>query len=179
MADFDPKLGRQVPPPPATGREQEVGTGQDNTLAKEAKKAAAHEPDPNHPDDVIDEVKPSMVQELYALFRDMLRGRKGWPMLRLCAFILVVLIGNMFGQVRLNQWNGAFFDAVERRDASAFFHQLLIFLVIVVVLLALVVAQTWLQERLKIRLRQRLTQVLLDIWLKPNPAYQLGFMGQP
>src|SRR5918993_5286297 len=178
MPDFDPKLGRQVPPPPATGREQEVGPGQDNTLAKEAKKAAAHEPDPQHPDDAISEVKPSIGRELYALFRDMLRGRKGWPMLRLSLAILVVLIGNMFGQVRLNQWNGAFFDAVEKRATSAFFDQLIVFTVIVVVLLALVVAQTWLQERLKIRLRERLTQVLLDLWLKPNRAYQLGLAGK-
>ncbi|MGF9760208.1 ABC transporter ATP-binding protein/permease [Microvirga sp. 0TCS3.31] len=178
MADFDPKLGRQVPPPPATGREQEVGPGQDNTLAKEAKKAAAHEPDPHHPDDAITEVRPSIAGELYALSRDMLQGRKGWPMLRLSLAILVILVGNMFGQVRLNQWNGAFFDAVEKRNTSAFFDQFFVFLVIVAVLLALVVAQTWLQERLKIRLRERLTQVLLDLWLKPNHAYQLGFMGK-
>src|SRR5215217_8809306 len=174
MPDFDPKLGRQLPPPPATGSEQEVGPGQGNTLAKEAATAAAHHPEPPHPH----EIPPSILRELFQLFRDMLRNGKGWPMLRLGAAILVILVGNMFGQVRLNQWNGAFFDAVERRDASAFFHQLLIFLVIVVVLLALVVAQTWLQERLKIRLRQRLTQVLLDIWLKPNRAYQMGFMGE-
>ena len=121
---------------------------------------------------------PSILRELFLLFRDMLRNRRGWPMLRLSAAILVILVGNMFGQVRLNQWNGAFFDAVEKRDTSAFFDQLLVFLVIVTVLLALVVAQTWLQERLKIRLRQRLTQVLLDIWLKPNRAYQMGFMGE-
>lgn len=99
-------------------------------------------------------------------------------MIRLGIAIVVILIGNMFGQIRLNQWNGAFFDAVEKRDTSAFFHQLLVFLVIVAVLLGLVVAQTWLQERLKIRLRQRVTQILLDIWLKPNRAYQLGFMGE-
>src|SRR5215213_860333 len=174
MPDFDPKLGRQLPPPPATGSEQEVGPGQGNTLAKEAATAAAHHPEPPHPH----EIPPSILRELFQLFRDMLRNGKGWPMLRLGAAILVILIGNMFGQVRLNQWNGAFFDAVEKRDTSAFFHQLLIFLVIMVVLLALVVAQTWLQERLKIRLRQRLTQVLLDIWLKPNRAYQMGFMGE-
>jgi vitamin B12/bleomycin/antimicrobial peptide transport system ATP-binding/permease protein len=174
MPDFDPKLGRQLPPPPATGSEQEVGPGQGNTLAKEAATAAAHHPEPPHPH----EIPPSILRELFQLFRDMLRNGRGWPMLRLGGAILVILVGNMFGQVRLNQWNGAFFDAVERRDASAFFHQLLIFLVIVVVLLALVVAQTWLQERLKIRLRQRLTQVLLDIWLKPNRAYQMGFMGE-
>ncbi|WP_161634662.1 ABC transporter ATP-binding protein/permease [Microvirga flocculans] len=165
-----------MPPPPATGREQEVGPGQDNTLAKEAKAAAAHQPEPQQ--DLDDTVKPSIGRELFLLFRDMLRNRKGWPMLRLGAAILVVLIGNMFGQVRLNQWNGAFFDAVSKRDTSAFFHQLLVFVVIVAVLLGLVVAQTWLQERLKIRLRERLTQVLLDLWLKPNHAYQLGFVGQ-
>lgn len=174
MPDFDPKLGKQLPPPPAVGSEQEVGPGQDNTLAKEATAAAAHHPEPPQSRDMA----PSILRELYQLFRDMLRNRKGWPMLRLGAAILVILVGNMFGQVRLNQWNGAFFDAVAKRDASTFFNQLLIFLVIVAVLLALVVAQTWLQERLKIRLRQRLTEVLLDIWLKPNRAYQLGFMGE-
>jgi putative ATP-binding cassette transporter len=174
MPDFDPKLGRQLPPPPAAGSEQEVGPGQGQTLAKEAATAAAHHPEPPHPH----EMPPSILRELFLLFRDMLRNGRGWPMLRLSAAILVILVGNMFGQVRLNQWNGAFFDAVEKRDTSAFFDQLLVFLVIVAVLLALVVAQTWLQERLKIRLRQRLTQVLLDIWLKPNRAYQMGFMGE-
>ncbi|MBA1154900.1 ABC transporter ATP-binding protein/permease [Microvirga mediterraneensis] len=174
MPDFDPKLGKQLPPPPAVGSEQEVGPGQSSTLAKEAATAASHHPETPH----SPEMTPSILRELFQLFRDMLRKGKGWPMLRLGAAILVILVGNMFGQVRLNQWNGAFFDAVEKRDTSAFFHQLLVFVVIVGVLLALVVAQTWLQERLKIRLRQRLTQVLLDIWLKPNRAYQMGFMGE-
>lgn len=174
MPDFDPKLGKQLPPPPALGSEQEVGPGQGTTLAKEAATAASHHPEAPH----SPEMAPSILRELFLLFRDMLRNGKGWPMLRLGAAILVILVGNMFGQVRLNQWNGAFFDAVERRDSSTFFDQLLVFLVIVAVLLALVVAQTWLQERLKIRLRQRLTQVLLDIWLKPNRAYQMGFMGE-
>jgi len=174
MPDYDPKLGKQLPPPPALGSEQEVGPGQGTTLAKEAATAAVHHPETPH----SPEMAPSILRELFLLFRDMLRKGKGWPMLRLGAAILVILVGNMFGQVRLNQWNGAFFDAVERRDSSTFFEQLVVFLVIVAVLLALVVAQTWLQERLKIRLRQRLTQVLLDIWLKPNRAYQMGFMGE-
>ena len=174
MPDFDPKLGKQLPPPPAIGSDQEVGPGQNSTVAKEASTAAAHQAEAPQPH----EVRPSIGQELFLLFRDMFRSRKGWPMLRLGAAILVILICNMFGQVRLNEWNGAFFDAVEKRDTASFMQQLIVFLVIIVVLLALVVAQTWLQERLKIRLRERLTQVLLDLWLKPNRAYQLGFMGE-
>lgn len=176
MPDYDPKLGRQLPPPPATGADQEVGPGQEQTLAKEADHAAVHRiaqgPEP------AQALAPSIGRELLLLFKDMFRNRKGWPMVRLSIFIVAVLIGNMIGQVRLNQWNGAFFDAVEKRDTSSFFHQLLVFVFIVAALLACVVAQTWLQERLKIRLRQRLTQILLDLWLKPNRAYQLGFMGE-
>jgi putative ATP-binding cassette transporter len=178
MPDFDPKLGKQMPPPPATGTDPDVGPGQENTLAKEAEIAAVHKAAEHHGPDIQPEPVPSIGRELFLLFRDMFRNRKGWPMMRLSIAIVVILIGNMFGQVRLNQWNGAFFDAVERRDATSFFEQLLVFLLIIAVLLALVVAQTWLQERLKIRLRQRLTHVLLDIWLKPNRAYQLSFMGE-
>ncbi|MEZ0169189.1 ABC transporter ATP-binding protein/permease [Microvirga sp. TS319] len=166
-----------MPPPPATGSDQEVGPGQDQTLAKEADQVAAHQPEPQDPE-ASHELGPSIGRELLLLFRDMVRNRKGWPMIRLAIAIVVVLIGNMVGQVRLNQWNGAFFDAVEKRNTAAFFDQLLVFAAIVAVLLVLVVGQTWLQERLKIRLRQRLTQVLLNLWLKPNHAYQLGFMGE-
>ncbi|WP_230530868.1 ABC transporter ATP-binding protein/permease [Microvirga roseola] len=120
----------------------------------------------------------NVAREMYVLFRDMVQGRKGWPMLRLALAILVILIGNMIGQVRLNEWNGAFFDAVEKRNSNAFSWQLVVFLGIIAFLLTMVVAQTWLQERLKIRLRECLTHILLDLWLRPNRAYQLGLVGQ-
>lgn len=118
------------------------------------------------------------LKEFYHLVRDMLQGGKGWPIIRLSLAIVVILIGNTIGQVRLNEWNGAFFDAVERRNSTAFLWQLVVFLGIIAFLLFIVVAQTWLQERLKIRLRERLTHLLLDVWLKPNRAYQLGLVGR-
>ena len=90
---------------------------------------------------------------------------------------IVVTIANMFGQVRLNEWNGQFFDAVGRKDMSAFVHHLWTFLVIIAVLLALTVAQTFLQERLKFRLREWIARHLLVEWLKPMRVYQLSFAG--
>lgn len=118
------------------------------------------------------------LKEFYHLVRDMLKGGKGWPIIRLSLAIVAILIGNTIGQVRLNEWNGAFFDAVERRNSTAFLWQLVVFLGIIAFLLFIVVAQTWLQERLKIRLRERLTHLLLDAWLKPNRAYQLSLVGR-
>jgi putative ATP-binding cassette transporter len=51
------------------------------------------------------------------------------------------------------------------------------FLVIVAALLTLTVAQTFLQERLKIRLREWIARHLLVAWLKPMRIYQLSFAG--
>lgn len=92
--------------------------------------------------------------------------------------IALVLGANMVGQVRLNQWHGAFFDALDQQHLAAFGYQLLIFFVIVSVLLALIVGQTWMQEMLKVRLREWLTHHLLDEWLVDGRAYRLGLAGQ-
>ncbi len=96
----------------------------------------------------------------------------------LSAGIVFVVILNMIAQVRLNKWNGSFFDAIGRKDVGAFGYQLIVFLVIVAFLLVFVVAQTWLQERLKISIRAWIGNQLLDQWLTSFHAYRLGFAGQ-
>jgi putative ATP-binding cassette transporter len=96
----------------------------------------------------------------------------------LAAGIVAVVCANALGQIRLNAWQGAFFDGIERRDIALFADQLLIFAVIVVALLALIVAQTWLQELIKVRLREWLTHDLLEQWLMPNRAHHLTFAGE-
>src|SRR5664279_950686 len=113
------------------------------------------------------------------LFARVLRRAEGgrWVMAIFVASTAVT-IANMFGQVALNDWNGRFFDAVGRKDLSGFVHDLWTFLAIIAVLLALTVAQTFLQERLKFRLREWITRHLLVEWLKPLRVYQLSFAGQ-
>ena len=93
------------------------------------------------------------------------------------AAIFALILINTFGQVRLNQWQGAFYNALERHDGADFAAQLGIFFVIVGILLVLVVAQTWITETLKVRSRRWLTAHILDTWLAPRRAYLLGFAG--
>ncbi len=114
-----------------------------------------------------------------ALFARVLRRAEGGKLV-LTIFVtsIVVTIANMLAQVRLNEWNGQFFDAVGRKDLSAFVHFLWTFVVIIAVLLTLTVAQTFLQERLKFRLREWLARHLLVEWLKPMRVYQLSFAGR-
>jgi len=113
-----------------------------------------------------------------ALFARVLRRAEGGRrVMAIFVISIAVTIANMFGQVRLNEWNGRFFDAVGRKDLSSFVHHLWTFLVIVALLLALIVAQTFLQETLKFRLREWITRHLLAEWLKPMRVYQLSFAG--
>ena len=120
----------------------------------------------------------SAVSESWALLRPLWHSRYRLRVSLLTAGIVAVLIGNMVGQIRLNEWHGMFFDALERRDLGSFGNQLLVFLAIVSVLLALVVGQTWMREMLKVRLRQWMTHHLLDQWLVAGRAYRLGLAGQ-
>src|SRR3546814_728229 len=120
----------------------------------------------------------SALSESWALLRTLWGSRYRLPVGLLTGGIVAVLVGNMIGQIELNQWHGAFFDALESQNIGAFGNQLLIFLAIVAGLLAMVVGQTWIQEMLKVRLREWLTHHLLDEWLIAGRAYRLGLAGQ-
>jgi putative ATP-binding cassette transporter len=91
---------------------------------------------------------------------------------------IAVTIANMIGQVRLNAWNGQFFDIIGKKDLSAFVHHLWTFLFIIAALLTITVAQTFLQESLKFRLREWISRHLLVEWLKPMRVYQMSFAGR-
>jgi vitamin B12/bleomycin/antimicrobial peptide transport system ATP-binding/permease protein len=92
---------------------------------------------------------------------------------RFAAGILLAVALNAVFQIRLNDWQGSIYDAIGKKDPAIFLHEIVAFLVIVAVLLCLGVAQTWLQEMLKVRLRQAVTYDLLDEWLKPRRAFWL------
>ena len=119
----------------------------------------------------------NLVRDLGLFARVLRRAPGGRRVMAIFAASIVVTVGNMVGQVWLNEWNGQFFDALAHKELSDFLHHLWTFVVIVAVLLALTVAQTFLQERLKLRLREWIARHLLVAWLMPMRVYQLSFAG--
>ena len=92
----------------------------------------------------------------------------------LCAVVALTA----FGQIKLNAWNKPFYDALSLKDFSGFLYQLVIFVVIAGALLALNVAQAWLREMSKLKLRDGLTHDLFDQWLVPRRAFRLAGAGE-
>ncbi len=109
-----------------------------------------------------------------ALCRSRYRARIGG----LTLILLAVVGANTYGQVRLNAWNGSFYDTLAQRSFWALGNELVTFLIIVGGLLTLVVSQTWLQEMIKVRLREWLTHDLLDQWMAPRRAYLISHAGE-
>jgi len=91
--------------------------------------------------------------------------------------VFLVVVATTYAQIRLNQWNQPFYDALARRDLPGFFGQLTIFAVIAGSLLVLNVLQRFLSETMKLWLRQGLAQDLIQEWLKPNRAHRLSAAG--
>ena len=128
-------------------------------------------------DDSFDAVDASALRQLFSLLRVLSVSRHRRRVGLLAVGIVVVIGANMLGQIRLNVWQGAFYDALEQKNLDAFVNQLIVFLVIVGGLLTLVVTETWLREMLEVRLREWLTHDLIDEWLAPKRAYFLAFAG--
>ncbi len=96
----------------------------------------------------------------------------------LLAFALLsIILLTAYGQIRLNEWNAPFYNALERRDLSAFIHQLKVFAVIAGCLLLLNVIQTWLNQMTALKMREGLAKDMVDQWLKPGRAARLAGFG--
>jgi putative ATP-binding cassette transporter len=91
--------------------------------------------------------------------------------------LFAVIALTAYGQIRLNNWNQPFYDALSRRDFEQFLAQLGVFGLIAGTLLVLNVAQRWLGETVKIKLRLGLAHDLIDNWLKPGRAFRLANAG--
>ena len=118
-------------------------------------------------------------------FRDqlamMLRAFMASPLrntiLWMAAGALAVIVATSLGQIILNRWNRPFYDAIERRDIDAFVHQLMLFVAIAGGLLTLGVMQTWLNQMMKLKLREGLTRDLINEWMRPRRAFRLANAG--
>src|SRR5271166_6302317 len=94
------------------------------------------------------------------------------------AVALIAIVGvTAYAQVRLNAWNEPFYDALAHKNLSGFVRQLAVFAELAGILLALNVAQTWLNQKSKMVLREGVVEDLLAQWLSPARAFRLSQAG--
>jgi putative ATP-binding cassette transporter len=133
---------------------------------------------PQMSDTVTTEVEASSLGDQLSAMRQALAGS---PITRRIVWasiaILAVIVATSLCQVLLNRWNQPFYDAIQRRDLPEFLHQLMVFAAIAGGLVLLNIAQQWLNQRMKLRLREVLTVDLIEEWMRPNRAFRLTHAG--
>lgn len=94
-----------------------------------------------------------------------LRGTRTWSRMAMLALaLIVVILITAYTQVRLNDWNGPFYDSIEKRNLAEFLRQLEIFAAIAGTLLVLNVVHAWLTQTVTLLLRRGLAVDLLRRW---------------
>ncbi|MFO1207792.1 MAG: ABC transporter ATP-binding protein/permease [Amaricoccus sp.] len=96
----------------------------------------------------------------------------------LAVLIVAIIVVTAIVQVQLNAWNQPFYDAIQRKDMSAFMRQLGVFFVIAGILLVLNVAQTLFNQLIRVKLRELATKDLLGNWMTRKRAARISRAGE-
>jgi vitamin B12/bleomycin/antimicrobial peptide transport system ATP-binding/permease protein len=124
-----------------------------------------------------DEVADGLFMQIGLIVRAIAGSGVGKTLVFLIIALFLVILATAYGQIRLNAWNKPFYDALSRRDLHDFLRQLGVFFIIAFGLLVLNVAQKWLGEMLKLKLRDGLLHDLVRDWMLPRRAFQLANAG--
>ena len=90
--------------------------------------------------------------------------------------VLALNLGNVYTSVLINEWNNAFYNAIQMFDPGELFRQLGVFCILVIIAIAMSVYAQYLSQLLQIRWRGWLTRKYVDSWLE-NRAYYLMQLG--
>jgi vitamin B12/bleomycin/antimicrobial peptide transport system ATP-binding/permease protein len=116
---------------------------------------------------------PTSLRAVWSLARPYWFSEERWVARGLLATIVILNLGLVGINVLLNQWNNAFFNALQEKDFAAFLHQLEVFTVLAFGYIAVAVYEIYLNLMLRIRWRRWLTDVYLDSWLGDRVYYRL------
>jgi len=119
----------------------------------------------------------NLARQLAMMFRALVQSNVRNTLFLLGAMLVTVIGLTAYGQIRLNEWNQPFYDALSHRNFPGFLTQLGVFGMITACLLVLNVGQRWLSETLKLKLREGLAEDLISNWLKPMRAFRLASAG--
>jgi vitamin B12/bleomycin/antimicrobial peptide transport system ATP-binding/permease protein len=127
--------------------------------------------------EVEEEAESRLVPQVRMMLRALWASPVRNALFVLATAVFLVIVVTAYGQIRLNRWNKPFYDALAHRDFAGFLVQLGVFGVIAGALLVLNVAQRWVTEMLKLKLRDGLTRDLVENWMLPRRAFRLANAG--
>jgi vitamin B12/bleomycin/antimicrobial peptide transport system ATP-binding/permease protein len=122
-------------------------------------------------------VTRAFLRDVWALARPYWFSEDRWAGRGLLAVVLAMTLGMVYLNVQFNEWYRLFYNALQARDAHAFWHQLERFAILAAIFIVLAVYQVYLRQMLQIRWREWLTQRYLKDWLGDQTYYRMELVG--
>ncbi|HKZ08731.1 MAG TPA: ABC transporter ATP-binding protein/permease [Methylomirabilota bacterium] len=101
-----------------------------------------------------------------------------WPARGLLLAVIALTLGMVYLTVLLNQWNNAFYGALQDKNLTAFRAQLFRVTYLIGIFILLAVYQVYLNQMLEIRWRRWLTDRYLRAWLSDDVYYRMQLTGR-
>ncbi|HEX7967093.1 MAG TPA: ABC transporter ATP-binding protein/permease, partial [Stellaceae bacterium] len=121
--------------------------------------------------------KRSALRDAWRLAKPYWQSEDKWWAWGLLIAVIVLNLGLVYINVRINQWRNDFYNALQDYDEKRFFYQLLIFAVLATIYIVGAVYQLYLQQMLQLRWRRWLTRRYLDGWLGERAYYRMQLHG--
>jgi vitamin B12/bleomycin/antimicrobial peptide transport system ATP-binding/permease protein len=121
----------------------------------------------------MDKSKRNSIRDAWRLAKPYWVSEEKWSARGLLLAVVVLNLGNVYVSVRLNEWNNAFYNALQKLDSSEFFRQLGIFCLLAAVFIVMAVYALYLSQMLQIRWRRWMTRRYLGAWLSERAYYHL------
>ena len=114
-----------------------------------------------------------LLRDAWALAVPYWRSEDRWAARALLLVVVVLNLGIVYLNVLLNQWNNAFYNALQDKNYAVFLHQLVRFSWLAVLYIVVAVYQLYLNQMLQIRWRRWLTDRYLQAWLAGGAYYRM------
>ncbi len=105
------------------------------------------------------------------------RVRKGW-FFSIVVLLLVIVLLQLVAQVLLNLWNRDFFDALQKKDSAALWHQAKLFIPIAASSIFLAAASVWGRMTAQRGWRESLTRHVVNKWLDKDHYHHLNHLNK-
>ena len=104
--------------------------------------------------------------------------KESWIARGLLAVIVGLSVLIVYMSKLINSWNARFFNALQEKNAEAFWAELLYWVVLVALFIVAFVYRLWLTQLLTIRWRRWLSEVYFRDWLADRTYYRMELTGQ-
>jgi vitamin B12/bleomycin/antimicrobial peptide transport system ATP-binding/permease protein len=119
--------------------------------------------------------KQNTLKTAWSLTKPYWTSEEKWSAWALLLGVIALNLGAVYITVLINEWNNAYYNALQELNVQKFFQQLGLFCVLAAIFIIISVYSLYFSQMLQVRWRRWLTRRFLGAWLSDRAYYRMQF----